>query len=294
MQLINILPVQNTLGEGVIWDHQRQRFWWTDIEASRLYRYDPDTQELESWVTPERLACLAPIAARDDLVVAFESGFAYYQPESSTIEWIHKIESDNPGTRMNDGRTDRQGRFWAGSMVETQEQASYKGSLYSLDSHQLLHKHISGLNITNSLCWSPDGSVMYHCDTPSRCIQRYRFDTEHGSLENKEDWIQTEPGCFPDGSCVDREGYLWNAQWGGSKLVRYDPDGNVDLEVALPVSQPTCLAFGGENLNLLVVTTARQNLSSEELARQPEAGNVLIFETDYEGVLDAEYLVERN
>lgn len=289
MKLVQNLKVGNVLGEGVIWDHRRARFWWTDIEGSKLFRYDSVAENLESWQTPERLACLAPVSGRDDLVVAFASGFAFYQPETNAVDWIHKIESDNPGTRMNDGRTDRQGRFWAGSMTESPKEATYKGALYCLDHDLSLSKHVKGLAITNSLCWSPNGDTMYHCDTPNRTIENYTFNTQSGMPSLDRSFIQTDKGCYPDGSCIDADGFLWNAQWGGGKVVRYSPTGEVDLELEVPTSQPSCVAFGGVDLNLLCVTTARQDMSDEQLVSEPEAGNLLIYETDYRGLKDAEF-----
>jgi L-arabinonolactonase len=156
IELISRIPVQSELGEGIIWDNQRQRLWWTDIDNCQLYRYDPITGNLEQWSTPERLCCFAPVVGQEYLVAAFASGFAFYDPLTGSLDWIKKIESDNPGTRLNDGRTDRQGRMWAGTMVEDSDLALYRGSLYCLDNELVVSKTIGDLLITNSLCWSPD------------------------------------------------------------------------------------------------------------------------------------------
>lgn len=290
IELISSIPVQNELGEGIIWDHQRQRLWWTDIENSNLYRYDPTTEELEQWSTPERLACFAPVAGQDYLVGAFASGFAFYDPVKESLEWIEKVEADNPGTRLNDGRTDRQGRMWAGTMVENSDQSNYRGSLYCLDSNLLLRKTFGNLLITNSLCWSPDSKRMYHCDTPRQKINHYPFNPQSGEIGNPEVLVSTEDECYPDGSIVDAQGYLWNAQWGGSKVVRYAADGSSDLEIELPVSQPTCVAFGGADLNLICVTTARQGLSREKLGVQSQAGDVFIYKTDFKGLVESPFI----
>ncbi len=283
MKLIKTIPVSNELGEGIIWDHGRQCVWWTDILQSKLFRYHPSSEELESWDTPERLCCFAPVAGKAELVCAFESGFAFYAPETEKLSWIERLEQDNPGTRFNDGRTDRQGRLWAGTMVENDATATYKGSLYCLHSDLSVSKHIGDLAITNSLCWSPSGDTLYHTDTPSQIINKYPFNTETATLGKAEGFVATERGCYPDGSIVDSQGYLWNAQWGGSKVVRYNPQGKVDLELALPTSQPTCVAFGGERLDLLFVTTAWSDMSS----RESEAGHVFVFQTPYRGLTEA-------
>ncbi|MFT5135303.1 MAG: L-arabinonolactonase [Arenicella sp.] len=290
IELISTIPVQNELGEGIIWDNQRQRLWWTDIDNCRLYRYDPITENLEQWSTPERLCCFAPVAGQDYLVAAFESGFAFYDPLTGSLDWIKKIESDNPGTRLNDGRTDRQGRMWAGTMVENSDLALYRGSLYCLDNKLVVRKTIGELLITNSLCWSPDSKRMYHCDTPRQKINCYPFEALSGEIGDRELLVNTEKNCYPDGSIVDAQGYLWNAQWGGSKVVRYAPDGSTNLEISIPVSQPTCAAFGGPNLDLLFITTARQGLSEEALRGQSQAGDVFVYKTDYRGLVESAFI----
>lgn len=286
-RLIETLRVKNELGEGVIWDAAGAAVWWTDIQGSTLYRYSPQDKKLEQWATPERLGSFALVANSDKLICGFASGFAYFNPVKGAIQWLSKIEQDNPGTRLNDGRADRQGRFWAGSMVEVGEQGA--GALYSVDHKLRVSSQISGLTISNGLCWSPDGKLMYHTDTPSRSIYRYDFDTVSGAISNQSLLVRTEKGCFPDGATVDAKGYIWSAQWGASRVVRYNPEGETDFILPLPVSQPTCVAFGGSDLNRLFVTSAYEGLDAEARATQPEAGNLFIFETDIKGIADPQF-----
>ena len=283
-RLIDIVKVENELGEGVIWDAAGAAVWWTDIEGSILYRYCPQDKQLDQWATPERLGSFALVANSDNLMCGFASGFAYYNPCSGAVHWLSKIELDNGGTRLNDGRVDRQGRFWAGSMVESGEQGA--GALYCLDGELQVSSHISGLSISNGLCWSPDSKLMYHTDTPSRRIHRYDFDATSGAISNQAVLLRTERGCFPDGSTVDAQGYIWSAQWAASRLVRYSPEGEIDFILPLPVSQPTCAAFGGPELNMLFVTTAYQGMTPEAREAEPEAGNLFVFQTDIKGIAD--------
>ncbi|MEH6569909.1 MAG: SMP-30/gluconolactonase/LRE family protein [Halioglobus sp.] len=283
------VQVENELGEGVIWDARGGAFWWTDIDGRKIYRYQPADKLLESWVTPERLGCFAMVVDRDYLVCGFESGFAYFNPRNGAVQCLHKVDEDNKSTRLNDGRADRQGRFWAGSMVEDKQAGAPAGALYCLDGRLNFSSKVSGLSISNGLCWSPDSVFLYHTDTPTRRIDRYEFDENTASISNRTTFAQTANGCFPDGSTVDSAGYLWNAQWGGSQVIRYTPAGEVDLILPLPVSQPTCVAFGGPQLDRLIVTSARQGLGPQELAAQPEAGNVFIFQTDITGIVDPVY-----
>ena len=288
--LVDTLKVENELGEGVIWDAAGAAVWWTDIEGSILYRYCPQNQQLDEWALPERLGSFALVTNSDQLICGFASGFAYYNPVTGAIQWLSKIEQNTMGTRLNDGRADRQGRFWAGSMVESGEQGA--GALYCLDHQLQLSRQVSGLSISNGLCWSPGSSVMYHTDTPSRRIYRYDFDAASGAISNQTVLLRTERGCFPDGSTVDAGGYIWSAQWAASRVVRYSPKGEIDFILPLPVSQPTCAAFGGPDLNMLFITTAYQGMTPETRKAEPEAGNLFIFQTDIKGIADPVFMPE--
>jgi L-arabinonolactonase len=288
-ELVDVVDVDNRLGEGVIWDARRGLAWWTDIEGRRLFRYDPVTSRTESRETPERLCCFAPVAGHDTLVAAFESGFAFFDPASGDVDWIAKIAADDPRTRLNDGRTDRQGRFWSGSMVEAVPREPATGVLYCLDHGLKVSEVLHGIAISNSLCWSPDGRYAYHADTPTRRIDRYAFDADLGRFGARSDFCHTDDGCYPDGSIVDADGFLWNAQWGGGKVVRYSPDGDVDLELPVPAKQPSCVAFGGEALDRLFVTTATVDLD-DELARSDGNGALLVYRTGYRGLVESEFV----
>ena len=291
--LVDEITVRNELGEGILWDARRQAAWWTDIEGCRLYRYTLPHGNLESWETPERLGCFAPVAEKEILVAAFASGFAFFNPESGDVQRILDVEADNSRTRLNDGRTDRQGRFWAGSMVEgtvdNNTPANAMGKLYCLDRDQQLTTHLEGLHISNGLCWSPDSQWLYHTDTPSGRIDRYPFRADSGSIGDRQTFASSEPGCSPDGAIVDAKGFMWSAQWGGSKVIRYAPNGETDLELSVPVGQPTCVAFGGPELDHLFVSSARQELDATKLAQQPSAGNVFVFRTPFRGLSEAPY-----
>lgn len=286
-ELIDILKVENELGEGIIWDAESGSAWWTDIENCLIYRYQLKSKQLQSWPTPERLACFALVSGENYLIAGFESGFAYFEPESGYIDWLHKIEKDKPDTRLNDGRADRQGRFWSGSMVENN--ANDVGTLYCLDNSLNCIETISGLSISNALCWSPDSTYLYHADTPTNKINRYDFNNHTAELSNPAVFAQTDSDIFPDGSTVDADGYVWNAQWGGSRVVRYTPNGEIDLIVPTPATQPSCAAFGGSELNILFVTSAKQGLDQQQLQKDSEAGNIFIYQTDVTGIIDSKF-----
>jgi L-arabinonolactonase len=284
--LIDRVSVGNTLGEGVLWDSAGKRAWWTDIQERRLYRYEPVSRALERFDLPERLGSFGFIKGSERIVAAFESGFAYYHPESAALEWVSRPKHAAANVRFNDGRVDRHGRFWAGSMVEGPGEPN--GKLYCL-AKGVSDEHLTGINISNSLCFSPDGRHMYFADSPKRTILRFDSDPDAGTLSNRQVFARTPPGAFPDGSNVDSDGHLWNAQWGAGCVVRYAPDGTISDRVDLPVTQPTCVAFGGDALDLLFITSAREGFDAATLSSQPQAGDLFIFRTDVAGCEESHY-----
>jgi len=290
--LVQTIPVKNTLGECILWDEETQCVWWTDIHESRLYRYRYASAALESFACPERLCSFGFVDGDSRLVCAFASGLALFDPAGGDLQWLYRPEKDYRGTRFNDGRVDRRGRFWAGTMVEGEGRDAQgrpaKGSLYRISGSEQ-RRIFGGISISNSLCFSPDGGVLYFADSPERRIMSYEIDPGSGEPGEARVFATVAGDGAPDGSTVDAEGCLWNAQWGGSKLVRYTSAGEVDCVLELPVSQPTCVCFGGEDLDLLFVSSARENLSPERLAAEPEAGNVLVYQTGVRGLPESWY-----
>lgn len=292
IRLLHTIKVHNTLGECIVWDDLQQRIWWTDIHNALLYSYHLESENLQKYVMPERLCAFGFIENDSRLICAFASGFAFYDPVSTNLQWLARPEEGCTGLRLNDGRVDRQGRYWAGSMVEGKAEdvngKPAKGSLYCLSGTELTTV-LTDIEISNSLCWSLDSRRLYFADSPTQTIHSYDFNPETGDIDHQKVFARTEGESTPDGSTIDAEGYLWNAQWGASKVVRYSPDGKVDCEVKLPASQPTCVCFAGAKLNLLVVSSARESLSNVHLAEQPEAGNVFIFNTPYVGSQESRF-----
>lgn len=294
--LVKQLSVLNTLGEGIQWCVTKNEIWWTDIEESRLYSYDLGKDQLKEFKTPEAVCSFAFIdsseASENELLVAFESGIAYYNPISQKRKWLNPEMTDRTSQRLNDGRIDRQGRFWVGSMSLDSDDYSKRdglGQLYRFDTHGRLEKREKNIHISNGLCWSPDSKHMYFSDSARGEIYRYDFDPVSGTNRNRILFAKTPKGAFPDGACVDAKGYVWSAHWGASKVVRYNPSGLVDTEIKVPASQPSCVAFGGKDLNLLLVTSARTGLTDEQLLSEPHAGNVFIFETNVAGLPESRY-----
>jgi L-arabinonolactonase len=288
MQPVDILASSNILGEGILWDARRQRLCWTDIQGQELYRYDWAGGEMEVLATPERVGSFGLIAGDDRLITAFASGIALYDAATATVEWLARPKEIVTGIRFNDGRIDRRGRFWSGTMVENDECAE-KGSLYSMDCRGGLRRHVRDVRIANSICTSPDGTRLYFADSPTRTIFVYELNEPDGDLGPPRVFATTPAGTVPDGATVDVDGCLWSAHWGGGCLVRYTPEGRIDRTIAIPASQPTCACFAGPNLDVLCVTSAREGLSESTLQTEPHAGAVFLYRAGVQGLAEPEY-----
>ena len=277
-----ILPAGAMLGEGALWDAAGQALWWVDIKGRLIHRYDPSSGRNESWPAPHDVGSLA-LRARGGLIVAMKHGFYFFDPASGGFTLIAEPEADMPENRFNDGKPDRQGRFWAGSLHDPETAPT--GGLYRLDPDLSCRRMAAGIGIPNSIAWSADDRVFYFADTMDRAIYAYDFDWDSGAIANRRVFctMEDQPGN-PDGSTVDAEGCLWNAQWDGWRVVRYDPGGRIERIVELPVQKPTSCMFGGPDLTTLYVTSAIWDLDEAALARQPLAGSLLAIEVGVRGL----------
>ena len=275
---LTIIPAQNTLGENVLWHPKQQAIYWIDIEEKQLLRYQLFQDTLAIFPLPHRIGSFAFSADDSTIFAAFEQGFAYYNFETSHLIWLSQPEKCMTGNRFNDGRADRQGRFWAGTMVEKHYSNEQHANLYRLGHDLKCEKMISDLSISNGLCWSKNGRKLFHSDSVKHKIHQYDCCVTTGNISNRQVFATTLESAFPDGSTIDSDDFLWNAQWGSSHVVRYNRNGKIDCKLKLPISQPSCVALGGPNLDWLIVTSARQDLSQQQLALEPEAGNLFIYQ----------------
>lgn len=284
MEPVAIIPAGCVLGEGPVWDHRLSCLWLTDIQSAQLLRLDWPSGDLARFDLPERLGSLGLTDDPAQLVCAFASGFAFYAPATGACEWLHTTEPDYRGIRMNDGRVDRQGRFWAGSMVEDRGLAPPEKALLYRFGSGAPEAVRSGIAISNAICFAPDGTGLYFTDTPTQQILRYPLDPQSGAVGDPTVFAALTGNAFPDGADVDAAGRVWNAEWGSGRVTAYAPDGSQYAQIDLPVSQATCVAFGGAELDLMFVTTAREGLSEEQLACEPHAGDVFVFRPGVTGL----------
>jgi len=253
-----VLQCENHLGEGPVWDVEEGRLYWVDGTGRRvgkpsIWRLDPRTGKVEHWSLSHDVGALA-LRKGGGAVLALDDGFYFFDFESGKLDLIQLVDADQPRTRLNDGKCDRRGRFIAGGM-DDKEELKICG-LWRLDADLRVTKLDGGIICTNGPCWSPDDKTFYVADSFQGEFWAYDYDLEAGTLSNKRVFasFKGDPGVA-DGSTVDAEGCLWNAQVIGGDLVRYAPDGSVERRIGVPVKNLTSVMFGGEKLDELYVTS---------------------------------------
>lgn len=268
-----VAATRSRIGEGPVWDVADQRLWWVDIPAGLIYCFDPETKENLSFEFGEPVGCLAR-REKGGLVVAAKSGFWFFDPHSGTKEFIADPESNLPDNRFNDGGTDSQGRFWAGTMKEGGEPQAL-GTFYRLNTDLSVLPWRSNFWTTNGLCFSPEGTRLYFSDSNARVrtIWSCDYDPTTGTPGEPHLFFDTHNiQGRPDGGTVDAEGCYWQAGIEGWALYRISPEGKLLQTIEVPVEKPTKPMFGGKNLDTLFFTSLSQGLTDPE--RQPEAGSL--------------------
>lgn len=277
------MQVHNTLGEGVTWCDRGQVLYWTDIHTSTLWRCRPHDGALHQWTMPERLASFALCEADGWLLLGLASRLMFFHPSTQAMVSVTEVEADLP-TRLNDGACDRQGRFVFGTLHEPATGPKQTvGGFYRLNHDLSLERlPLPGVAISNSIAFSPDGATMYFCDSLARRIDCCDYGDRVGNV--REFVTLDDQRGEPDGSTVDRDGGLWNAQWGLGRVVRYTPQGQLDRIVEVAASQPTKPAFGGTDFSTLYITSARDGLDEAALAAQPYAGALFFADAGFRGL----------
>lgn len=252
--------VRDTLGEGTLWSARENALYWVDILAPALNRLSLASGKIERWAMPEPLGWVVE-NARGELIGGFKSGFARISLDPRAVDYLADPEPHLPGNRMNDGKADRHGAIWCGTMDMAEEEAS--GSLYRLAPDGTWQVMDSGYRIANGPAFSPCGRWLYHTDTALRTI--YRFELTDAGISGKEPFIVFGEGDgYPDGMTADAEGCLWVAHWGGARISRFTPEGRLDRAIPLPAQQITNITFAGDGLDRMFVTSAAKGLPASE------------------------------
>lgn len=284
---IDVIAAGDLHGEGPLWNTEDGRLWWTDIHGRRLHRHDPRSGRDDILAMPDRLCAFAFIEGDDTrILAAFADGIGFLDLRSLRVDWIARPECGT-GRRFNDGRVDRDGRFWIGSMVEDARATPASAALWRLDGDGRFAVQLEGVRISNGLCCSPDGGTLFFADSPTGRIDAFDL-SPAGELRDRRAFATVGNG-EPDGSAIDCEGCVWNAAWGAGRVVRYSPAGEVLRVIELPVSQPSCVAFGGDDLRTLYVTSSRLELGESDLLRQPLAGHVFALDAGVAGLPESRF-----
>ncbi|MDQ1900993.1 SMP-30/gluconolactonase/LRE family protein [Paracoccus sp. WLY502] len=274
---------QCQLGEGAFWHPERQQFFWFDILGRRLLSQDADSKPLE-WGL-DRIASAAGWIDRDRLLVATETGLAVLSLEDGSLTEVAKVEADNPATRSNDGRADRQGGFWFGTMGKKGEPG--KGALYRFHRGEI-RKLVDPITIPNSLCFSPDGRTVHYSDTDRSIVWRQGLDGDGWPVGNRQVYLDlSAQGWSPDGAVIDADGGFCCAIWGQGAVMRFDADGNRTHEWKVGGQHSSCPAFGGPGLSHLLVTTALDGIEDPDDAQ----GKTYLLETGLAGLPEPQVIL---
>lgn len=286
-----------SLGESPVWLEETQVLYWLDIAVpSTLFEWSYRSGATRTWALQE-LASALTLSEAGDLIVLSQSGVNSFDTSLGRLRRLAPPPFGTPQVRFNDCGCDRSGRLWTGTMPNNFAQSAAgdyaesdgdkAGDICRFDADLSCHVMAGGFGCPNTFAWSPDGSTFYTADSAALCIYSYRFDLASGAINDRRIFADPSELGVPDGSAMDREGYLWNARWGAGCLVRFAPDGSVAGIVTIPASLVTSCAFGGEGLDTLFVTTAR--CEEPDLQSKPLAGGVFAFKPPVAGMPQARF-----
>ena len=269
-----VLRTQSILGESPIWDPHDKVLFWVDIEAHDIHRFHPDSGVNDTFHLPQIVSSVA-LRQQGGLIITVKDNFAFFDPDTGKLDLLGGPNLDMSESRFNDGKCDRQGRFWAGTMNLVQYDAP-SGNLYRFNPDGRITRALSQVRLSNGLGWSPDNRVMYFAESFRHCIHAFDFDADEGTISNQRVFasLDEKSNGVPDGLTVDAEGCVWSAQPGLGQIVRYSPTGEVERVIELPVPRPTSCTFGGERLDVLYVTSAAETLTAEQVAQAPLSGSL--------------------
>jgi len=287
-----VVDCRNALGEMPLWEATGRRLMWIDVPAGKLFVWDTGGARLECHQFEGLLTGLAGTTRGSGLLLAGAREIWELGASPLRRRTVFTLPEDEPGHRLNDGAVDQLGRFWVGSMpnnfvepFRSAQRLEPTGNLFAVCADGTHRRFPAALACPNAICWSPDSRTLYVADSVSGWIYAHDFDLETGSMGARRGFCRLDGLGMPDGAAVDVRGYLWNARWGAGALACISPDGQLERIVRLPVTNPTACCFGGPDLNVLYITSARYGLSDEQLNRENHAGGVFAFETETPGLV---------
>ena len=285
------------LGEGAFWHPTRRQFFWFDIIGQKLLSRDRDGPR--QWRFPEMVSA-AGWVSDEVLLIAGERDLFLFDLETEEIEPLCDLEADRPANRSNDGRADRQGGFWIGTLGKDPADRRGKGAIYRFYKGEL-RLLFPGISIPNAICFSPDGTKAHFADTLEQTVWQVDLDAQGWPQIWPQSWPQGErrifldlrqQGLYPDGAVIDAEGRFCNAQWGAGRVAVYAPDGSFLHEHPFPAPHTSCPAFGGPDLTTLFCTTALEEMSADAIAAAPDAGKTFALPNAGKGLPEPRVLLK--
>lgn len=277
-----LVDTDNELGECPLWSVDEQALYWIDIRGCAIHRWQAAGGAHDQWQVPSKIGSIAHFGD-GRVMAALQQGFVLLDPATGGLEDYYDPEPDHPERRLNDGKVDRKGRFWCGSVKDPDPEPV--GVLYRMEKGGACDPVMDGIRMPNALCWSPDDTVMYFADSFSGEIGAFDYDLATGTMGTRRTFatIPSDQGV-PDGATVDTEGYLWSAHMNGGRVTRYAPDGTIDRVIEVPASRVTCCGFGGPDMDMLFITTGCFGLTDEQREAQPHAGALFVTKPGVIGI----------
>lgn len=287
---VNIVAqTRDIVGESPVWCAEEESIYWVDVIGCAIRKVSIKSGEIVSWPTEGFPTAITLRQDEPGALVSFADGLFFFDFATGHRTAFASPEADVEGNRLNEGKADPSGRFWVGSMQTNlnpdgsmREMDAHNGALYSVTPGGAVERHSAfEFGISNTMAWDLERGRYYFGDTLEHTI--YAYDYDDGRISNKRVFAHTPEYGFPDGSCIDAEGFLWNCRYAGGCLIRYSPDGAIDRIVRLPASNITACAFGGPGLETLYITTALNGLSESEKAANTAQGSLLAFDPGVRG-----------
>lgn len=278
-----LCDLKSILGEGPVWDPRTQLLFWVDIEGYGLHRYDPHTERQDSWQFDQMIGAAVP-TENGNLLLAMEKGLASFDLKTARLTALHVLENSRDHIRFNDGKVGPDGGFWIGTMDKGC--APQAGNLYRVAPDLEVSLQLSQTSVSNGMAWASDHKTFYYIDSPTFMIRAFEFDRQNGAITHGKP-VVTVPDSYgsPDGMCIDSEGMLWVAHWGGHCVRQWNPrTGQVLSKIEVPAPHVTSCCFGGKDLSTLYITTARSGLSPEQLIAFPLSGGLFSITLEQQGM----------
>ncbi|WP_341222099.1 SMP-30/gluconolactonase/LRE family protein [Polaribacter atrinae] len=276
-----------------MWNYKTQELYWVDIEGKKLNIYNPNSKVNTILNTASRISTVVPFT-ENEAMIALEDGVHKMNLQTGESTLFTDMKSELLGSRLNDGKCDPAGRFWVGSMHFKQEKG--KANLYTISSENILQKKIDSVTISNGIVWTSYKKTMYYIDTPTSTIKAFDYNNETGEISNGKIAVKIPTSLgFPDGMTIDEENMLWVGMWNGNAVIRFNPvTGKVISKIEVPAHNITSCAFGGENLDILYITSASVDMTAEEIEKYPLAGSIFKVKPGVKGVNSNFYIENKS